>query len=201
MGEHFSGRSGGLAGGLSGGMKMAAAALLIHQLMKHARAGQEAAPQQGETPGGGTTGGGLGDLIGGLLGGSGGATGGAAMGGAGGGLLGGVLAGLGGLLGNLRGHGLQQQVDSWVSPGPNQPISPTELERAIDPAAIDDAARQAGTDRGTLLQEISRMLPDMVDRMTPRGQVPEREEELGTGGIGDLLRRLAGDDPGSGPQR
>jgi uncharacterized protein YidB (DUF937 family) len=193
MGENFSGRSGGLAGGLSSGMKMAAVALLVHQLMKHARAGQEAAPQQGGAAGG-STGGGFGDLLGGLLGGGGGAAGGTATGGAGGGLLGGVLAGLGGLLGSLRGHGLTQQVDSWVSPGPNQPISPTELERAIDPAAIDDAARQAGTDRSTLLQEISRMLPDMVDRMTPGGQVPEREEELGTGGIGDVLRRLAGDE-------
>ncbi|MFC7543533.1 hypothetical protein ACFQU2_34415 [Siccirubricoccus deserti] len=41
------------------------------------------------------------------------------------------------------------------------------------------------------------MLPDLVDKMTPGGRVPEREEDLGTGGIGDVLRRLAG---GEGPE-
>jgi uncharacterized protein YidB (DUF937 family) len=185
MSEHFSGR-GGLAGGLSGGVKAAAVALLVHQLMRHARAGQPEAPADTT----GTTGGGLGDILGGLFGGGGATTAG------GGGLLGGLLGGLGGLLGGLRGQGLGQQVDSWVSQGPNQPVSAAELERSLDPAALDDAARQAGTDRGTLLEELSRMLPQAVDGLTPGGKLPEREAEAG--GIGDILRRLAGDGPNPG---
>lgn len=208
MSEQFSGR-GGLAGGLSGGMKMAAVALLVHQLMKHARAGQAEAPAANPGAaehGAATTGGGLGDILGGLFGG-GQANQGAS--GAGGGLLGGLLggagggllSGLGGLLGSLRGHGLGQQVDSWVGPGQNHPVSPTELERGLDPAALDEAARHAGTDRGTLLQELSRMLPQAVDHMTPGGRLPEREEELGGGGVGDILRRLAGGDQGPEQRR
>jgi len=194
MGERFS-EHGGLAGGLSGGVKAAAVALLIHQLIKHARANQPA--HQAESPGAGTTGGGLGDILGGLFGG-GRAAGGGVLGSAGGGLLGGLLGGLGGLLGDLRGQGMGRQVDSWVSPGPNEPISPAELERGIDPTALDEAARQAGTDRGSLLQELSRMLPQAVNHLTPTGRLPEREEELGAGGMGDILRRLAGDSPTAG---
>jgi uncharacterized protein YidB (DUF937 family) len=190
MSDIFSGlfggrRGGGLAGGLPGGVKAAAVALLIHQLMKQARNERAAAP--GEEAGGG----GLGGLLGGLFGGTGAPAGGTRDGMAGAG-LGGLLGGLGGLLGGLRSQGLERQVESWVAPGPNQPVSPQEIERSFDPGELDEAARRAGTDRGTLLDELSRTLPDFVDRMTPQGQVPQREEDLGAGGIGGLLGGLLG---------
>ena len=195
MSENLFGRSGGgLAGGLSGGMKMAAIALLIQQLMKHSRSGEDSMPQfmpqgmrQGmpqSMPQGG--GGGLGDILGGLLG------------GAGAGAAGGILGGLGGLLGGLRNQGLERHVDSWVNPGPNQNVSADELSRAFDPKDVDAAAQQAGTDRGTLMNEVSRALPDMVDRLTPSGRVPQHEGEL-EGGLGGLLRSLIGG--GSNPGR
>jgi len=113
------------------------------------------------------------------------------MGGLLGGLLGGgAFGGLGGLLDSFRGQGLGHKVDSWVAPGENHPVAPHELERAFDPAELDEAARHAGTDRGTLLNEVSRMLPGMVDRMTPGGRIPQREEDLGHGGVGRLLGQL-----------
>jgi uncharacterized protein YidB (DUF937 family) len=199
MSDHFSGRSGGgLAGNLPGGVKLAAIALLIHQLMKHARAEGRTAPQQDE--------GGLGGLLGGLFGGGspGTASGrdgglGGLLGGLSGGGLGGLVGGLGGLLGGLRGQGLGEQVDSWVNPGPNRPVSTQELERSFDPQELDEAARRAGTDRGTLLQELSAMLPQAVDRMTPQGTLPQREEELG-GGLGDLLAGLFGNEQRNEPR-
>jgi uncharacterized protein YidB (DUF937 family) len=182
--------SGGIAGNLPTGVKLAAAGLLLHLLMKHARSGQ--APSDAEPSGAAPSGGGLGGILGGLFG-----QGGQPQGGAGGGLLGGLLSsgalgGLGGLLGSLRSHGLGQQVDSWVSPGQNQQVSPGELQRSIDPAELDEAARQAGTDRDTVLSELSRMLPAAVDRMTPGGRIPQREEDLGSGGLGGLLSHLLG---------
>ncbi|HWX51234.1 MAG TPA: YidB family protein [Roseomonas sp.] len=190
MSGFFSGRSGGgLTGGLSNGVKMAAVALLVQQLMKHAR--QEGAAPAGPaqaTPAGGT--GGLGDL-GGLLG---GLLGGGAMAGGGG-----LLGGLAGMLGGLRSQGLGHQVDSWVGRGENQPVSPQDLERQFDPQDLDTAAREAGTDRQSLLEELSRTLPQFVDRATPQGHLPQREEELNREGIGDLLSSLLrGGQPGGG---
>ena len=219
MSDFFSGQSGGgLTGGMSSAAKMAAGALLVHQLMRYARG--NATPGAESTAG---AGGGLGGMLGGLLGGgaspmegamsSGGAGGlgglGALLGGGGlgallsgaggGGGLGGLLGGLGGMLGNLRGQGLGQQVDSWVSPGPNQHVSPQDLERGFDPAEIDEAARHAGTDRNSVLQEMSSLLPQLVDRATPRGNMPQREEELGhSGGFGGLLGGLLGGGQQSG---
>lgn len=181
------GAGGGIGGGLPTGVKMAAIALLAHQLMKHSQA------EQGAVGAGQTGGGGLGGLLGGLLGQAGSATSGGGMGGLLGGLLGGgALSGLGGLLGSLRGQGLGHKVDSWVAPGENHPVASHELEQAFDPAELDEAARHAGTDRGTLLNELSRVLPGMVDRMTPNGRVPQREEDLGHGGVGGLLGQLLG---------
>lgn len=222
MSDFLSGRSqGGLAGGLPSGVKLAAIALLVHQLMKHSRSGGASAPAQEAGAGGG----GLGGLLGGLFGGgaeqaparpaqapgpwghqTGGAMGGQPAAGEGpglwdmlrGGAGGGVLGGLGGLLGGLRSQGLSQHVDSWVSHGPNQPVAPEELERGFDPHELDEAARRAGTDRNTLLRELSTMLPQAVDRLTPQGRLPQREEDMDQGGLGGLLGSLLGQ---GGPHR
>jgi uncharacterized protein YidB (DUF937 family) len=237
MSNHLFGQS----GGIGGTVKMAALALLLQQLMKHAGGGARAGTAgQGDVASGGGLGGGMGGGLGGLLGGllGGGATSGAAggsmggpmgggamagglgglltsvlgslaggsggllgggaagsgmgggMGGSGG--LGGLLGGLGGLLGNMRGQGLSQQVDSWMAPGPNQPVSPQDLEASFDPQELDEAARHAGTDRAGLLAELSTLLPEVVDRATPKGSLPQHEDELGQGGLAGLLQGVAG---------
>lgn len=194
------GRRGGGGGGMGGTLRMAALALLLHQMTKNSRQG------------GGGGGGGLGGLLGGLFGGSGAAAGQGGMAGdprtqsSGGGGLGGLLGGLGGLLGGLRGHGLSQEVESWVSTGPNRRVPPQALEPAFDPQELDEAARQAGTDRGAVLNELSRILPDFVDRMTPNGQLPRDESEFrstagGSGGdVGSILGSLFGGGAGDAPE-
>jgi uncharacterized protein YidB (DUF937 family) len=199
MSGFFSGRSGGgLAGGLPNGVKMAAVAFLIHQLMK--QRGEAQAPMGqggmgqggggltdilGSLLGGGQAGGGLGGGLGGLLGG--GQTGGGMGGGlggllGGGGGLGGLLGGLTGMLGGMRSRGLGSQVDSWVSPHDNQPVSAQDLEQHFDPNDLDEAAQQAGTDRAGLLEELRHVLPQFVDRMTPQGSLPQPGAEHAAGG-------------------
>jgi uncharacterized protein YidB (DUF937 family) len=195
-----SGRGGGIAGSLPTGVKMAAIALLIHSLMKHSRAEQGGTAVEPE-------GGGLGGILGRMFGkGDQGsddrgpaATPGQVMppgapvqagdGGFLSGLLvGPVLGGLGGLLDSLRGHGIGSKVDSWVAQGENKPVSPQEIERSFAPGEIDDAARQVGTDRSTLLNELSEMLPKVVDGLTPSGKLPQHEQDIGS--LSDLLGNL-----------
>lgn len=155
----------------------------------------------GGARGGGLGGGGLGSILGGLLGGmAGGGSGRAAPGGGG---LGGLASGLGGVKGmalmallaylmhgrggaaglssltnELRSAGLGDRVDSWVGTGPNAELRPEELARAIPPDAMDELERHTGLGRDEVLSELSRGLPGMVDRLTPRGQLPERDDEL-----------------------
>lgn len=198
MSGFFSGRSGGgLAGGLPNGVKLAAVAFLIHQLMKQRGAADQAPGGMAPAGMGQGGGGGLGDILGSLLGGAGGGGLGAGSGGmqggglggllAGGGGLGGLLGGLAGMLGGMRGRGLSQQVDSWVSPNENQPVSAQDLEQHFDPRDLDEAAQQAGTDRASLLEELRHVLPQFVDRMTPQGTLPQPgAEPQASGGSGDL---------------
>jgi len=149
------------------------------------RAGQGGMGQGGADPSGmgqsGTSqGGGLGGLLGGLTGQGGGFGGG--QGGGLGGLLGGLGgAGVGGLLSgglsdllerfNQSGHG--QTAQSWVQPGPNQPIAPDQLEQAIGPDVLSTLTQQTGLSREELLARLSRELPEAVDKYTPEGQLPQ----------------------------
>jgi uncharacterized protein YidB (DUF937 family) len=96
--------------------------------------------------------------------------------------LGGLLGGtsIGGLLGgglkdlvdSLNSSGKGEIADSWVKTGPNKPISPQELERAISPEVWASLSEHTGLSRQELLSRLSRELPDAVDRYTPEGRLP-----------------------------
>src|SRR5215472_16429194 len=49
---------------------------------------------------------------------------------------GGVLGGLGGLLNKLEQGGLGDVTKSWVGPGQNQPVSPSQLGSALGPSIL-----------------------------------------------------------------
>ena len=86
---------------------------------------------------------------------------------------GGILSGgLGELLNRFKQNGHAETADSWVAHGPNRPIAPPELERAIGPDVLDTLSQQTGLSRQELLARLSRELPDAVDKYTPDGRLP-----------------------------
>jgi uncharacterized protein YidB (DUF937 family) len=95
-----------------------------------------------------------------------------------GGLLGGTT--LGGLLGgglkelidSFKSSGQGEIADSWVRTGPNKPVSPQELERAIGPDIWAALSEQTGLSKQELLSRLSRELPGAVDKYTPEGRLP-----------------------------
>jgi uncharacterized protein YidB (DUF937 family) len=102
--------------------------------------------------------GGLGSLLGGL---------------GAGGLLSG---GLGELVERLKSSGQGQAADSWISTGPNQPLAPDQLEKAIGPDVIDSLTQHTGLSRDELLSRLTRDLPDAVNEFTPQGHLPNEAE-------------------------
>jgi uncharacterized protein YidB (DUF937 family) len=138
--------------------------------------------------GGGQGGGGnaalLNMVLGMLTGGGGGAPGqGAAP--AGGGLGG----GLGGLLEQFQRSGLGDVAGSWVGTGQNQPISPDQLGGVLGNDTIASMASQLGMNNNDLLGQLSQMLPQVVDKLTPHGQVPQQVDASGLD-IGSILGSL-----------
>jgi len=104
--------------------------------------------------------------------------------GQGGGQAGG-LGGLAGLVAKLQQSGLGDVAASWVGTGQNQPISPDQLSGVLGNDTISGMAGQMGLDPGDLLGQLSQLLPQVVDKLTPQGQIPQ-------GDIGGLLGGLLG---------
>jgi uncharacterized protein YidB (DUF937 family) len=115
---------------------------------------------------GGSAGGGLGDILGGIL-----------AGGAAGGGLGNVLNdGLGDILKQLQENGHGDTADSWVGHGQNKPIDPRDLETALGRDKMKSLAEQAGMSDIQFMHGLAQGLPQVIDRMTPDGRLPTREE-------------------------
>ena len=89
---------------------------------------------------------------------------------------GGLLGGLGGLLDKLKDAGHGQVADSWVGTGQNQSIDAGTLGKALGPQVIREIAARTGLDEQELLKQLSNALPGVVDKLTPNGQVPSRNQ-------------------------
>ena len=89
---------------------------------------------------------------------------------------GGLLSGLGGLLGKLQDAGHGNIANSWVASGQNTPIQPGQLGSALGQQTISDLARQSGMSEQDLLNQLSQVLPGLVDKLTPNGRLPTAAE-------------------------
>jgi uncharacterized protein YidB (DUF937 family) len=77
-----------------------------------------------------------------------------------------------GLVDNLQGHGLQDQVKSWVGTGQNKPVTAQEITQALGPDTIAHAAKDAGLSPQEAAEDLAKVLPQMVDSASPTGQAP-----------------------------
>lgn len=97
--------------------------------------------------------------------------------------------GLQGLIARLGEAGLGQQAQSWVSTGQNLPISAEQLMQVLGGANLQALARQFGLDQEQAASGLAGLLPDVVDRLTPSGQLQDQDIAAGL----DMLRgRLPG---------
>lgn len=106
----------------------------------------------------------MGGILSGLLGGGGQA---GAMGNTG------MAGGLGGLVSQFEQAGLGHLAQSWVGNGPNQPVSPQQLQTVFGHDQVQNMATQAGMQPGDFLSQLSQHLPNAVYGMTPNGQLPD----------------------------
>ena len=94
--------------------------------------------------------------------------------------------GLASIVQQFQRGGLGDVVQSWISSGQNLPVSADQISNVLGNEKIDDMAQQLGLDPGDLAGQLSQLLPQVVDQLTPSGQVPQG----GLGNAGDLLGQL-----------
>ena len=78
-----------------------------------------------------------------------------------------------GLIARLRQGGLEQEVESWLGPGPNLPVSPEQLRSALGESVVDQVVAVTGIPTEKLLVLIAGYLPSAVDAMSPNRTIEE----------------------------
>ena len=87
-----------------------------------------------------------------------------------------LIAGQGGVQGlvnQFERNGLGGIAKSWVSTGPNQPVSSDQLTQVLGPDNVAQIASKLKVSPQELLAKLSELLPQHVDSMTPDGTIPK----------------------------
>lgn len=90
---------------------------------------------------------------------------------------GGALSGgLAGLVDQFRGNGHAEAADSWVAPGENKVVAGHDLAATLGEDTLAELSVKTGLSRETLLDRLSRVIPEAVHGMTPDGRLPTPED-------------------------
>ncbi len=86
--------------------------------------------------------------------------------------------GLEGILGRFQQAGYADQAQSWISTGENRPISADDLQQVLGQGQLGQIAQQLGLGQREAADGLASMLPQVIDRMTPQGQVAPGSDDL-----------------------
>ena len=90
------------------------------------------------------------------------------------------------LLNRFRSNGLGDHVNSWLSDGPNKSLNPQQVRQGLGDQEIADLARHAGVSQDEVTSGLAKGLPQVVDRMTPHGRIPDESQ------VPDQIDRILG---------
>jgi uncharacterized protein YidB (DUF937 family) len=98
------------------------------------------------------------------------------------------FGGLTGLVQQFQQAGLGQQMSSWISTGQNLPINPEQLMQVFGQQNFQQMAGQIGMDPQQFGGQLSQMLPQLIDQLTPQGQLPASGIEDALGALSKLMK-------------
>src|SRR5690349_20891544 len=81
--------------------------------------------------------------------------------------------GVQGLVSQFEQKGLGGIAHSWVGTGPNQPVSADQLAHVLGSDNVTQLAGKLNVSPAELLNKLSELLPQHIDKLTPGGVVPE----------------------------
>lgn len=86
--------------------------------------------------------------------------------------------GIQGALDKLKGLGLNKQVDDWVSngPGENASVDQQQVQGLFDDQDVEQVAQEAQVPKQDIYGAISKVLPQIIDSLTPQGEQTNKQE-------------------------
>ncbi len=88
-------------------------------------------------------------------------------------LVGSESGGLNGLISQFKKNGLGDVISSWVGTNKNLPVSSDQIQSVLGNDTVKEMASKLGIDSNALTGQLSNLLPQVVDKLTPEGKVPE----------------------------
>jgi len=98
--------------------------------------------------------------------------------------------GISGLAQQFAAQGLGHIISSWIGTGQNLPISPEQLHSIFGSEQVRTIAAKVGLSPDAVNVGLAQILPQMVDQLTPDGQVPQ--EDLMAKGTRGVERKNSG---------
>jgi uncharacterized protein YidB (DUF937 family) len=84
-------------------------------------------------------------------------------------------------------NGLGDVMGSWIGTGQNLPVSGNQLAQVLGDDQVRQLAGSTGASKAEVSDALSQLLPQVVDRLTPDGRIPDEGVDAGAG---DLLKQL-----------
>jgi uncharacterized protein YidB (DUF937 family) len=81
--------------------------------------------------------------------------------------------GLQGLIQTFKEKGLGDAMSSWISTGENQSVSGDQIQHVLGGNFIQQIVQQLGSSKSEVAGSLSNLLPDIIDKLTPTGKLPE----------------------------
>lgn len=95
-------------------------------------------------------------------------------------------AGLSSLVQAFEQQGLGGVIASWIGTGANQPISAEQVQSVLGGEQVQAIAEKFGFSAQDASGQLAQLLPQVIDKLTPGGQLPEGGGNLMSGLLGML---------------
>jgi uncharacterized protein YidB (DUF937 family) len=89
--------------------------------------------------------------------------------------------GVAGLLQSFQQNGLGHIVSSWIGTGENMPVSSEQIQQVLGNEQVRAFAEKAGIAPEAASSQLAEVLPGIVDKLTPNGEVPQGGDLMSTG--------------------
>lgn len=99
--------------------------------------------------------------------------------------------GIGSVLQRVGQQGYGSHADSWVGTGANQPLPPQAAHELLGADELSRLSSQLGVGEDEVARGFSEILPEVVDKLSPQGQLPASADQTLDAGQAALDRMLS----------